>query len=742
MSFPRGGVIGRGLGMGMVPVGMRGLGAADERHGTVHHTGYEQAGDQMALLSPGTRLKKELGLWDVYAVATGATLSSGFFLLPGIAAVGAGPAVPVSYLIAGLLLIPGLVSKAELATAMPRAGGVYYFLDRSMGPLFGTMGGFGTWFALVLKSAFALVGVGAYLRIFFPNAPLVPVAAGFAILFGALNLLGARKSSSFQVFLLVGLLLLLLWFSGFGLFRVEAQHFDGFFAAGGSSIVTTAGLVIVSYMGLTKVASVAEEVKNPERNLPLGMFLAFGTAILIYTVGTSVMVGVVSAETLARDGGDLTPVATVADALAGRWGAVIMTIGAVLAFSSVANAGILSASRYPLAMGRDNLVPAVFKKVGSRGTPTNAIYITVALILAFVILFDPTGIAKLASSFKLVMFAMSCMAVIVMRESGIASYDPAYRFPFYPWLHWLGVLAPFWLIVQMGFLATLFTGGLLTFGAVWYSYYARKRVVREGAILHVFERLGRRRYEELDVELRQIMKEKGLRKADPFDEVVAQAFVMEAPSDAGFRELVWEASARLADALDVSATDLGRGFLEGTTVGVTPVSHGAALPHVRLPGIGRPHLVLVRCRGGILLEGMEVQEPRSHEPIHAVFFLASPDDDPGLHLRLLAQIAGRVDDEGFMAEWLSARNDQELKEALLREERLCRVRVSSGTRSEEWIGLTLRELELPEGTLIALIRRGDEALVPGGDTILEDGDRLTAIGDPAAIRKLRHRYRP
>ena len=87
------------------------------------------------------KLKKELGLFDVYAIATGATLSSGFFLLPGLAAVGVGSGLPLAYLLAGLLIVPGLVSMAELATAMPRAGGVYYFLDRSMGPLMGTVGG-------------------------------------------------------------------------------------------------------------------------------------------------------------------------------------------------------------------------------------------------------------------------------------------------------------------------------------------------------------------------------------------------------------------------------------------------------------------------------------------------------------------------------------------------------------------------------------------------------------------------
>ena len=462
-------------------------------------------------------LEKQLGLWDVYALATGATLSSGFFLLPGLAAAGAGPAMPLTYLLGALILLPGLFSLVELATAMPRAGGIYYFLDRSMGPLVGTIGGFGTWVAVVLKCAFALIGVGAYLELFLPGLAMGPIAGGFAVFFGAVNYFGAKKSGSFQVLLLVGLLILLLWFCGVGLLQLEAGHFSGLFESGSAGIISTAGLVIVSYMGLTKVASVAEEVKNPERNLPLGMFLAFGSIIAIYVVGTSVMVGVVGVDTLARDGGDLTPVATVAESLVGRWGAVVMTVAGVLAFSSVANAGILSASRYPLAMGRDKVLPGLFSHVGGRGTPTVGIAVTVGLILLSVMLFDPTGIAKLASAFQMLMFALACLAVIVMRESRIAAYDPGYRSPLYPAIQILGILGPFWMIVNMGLLPTLFTGGLIAFGAMWYTYYARDRVDRAGAIFHVFERLARQRDEGLVREPSEIMKERGPREVVSLD---------------------------------------------------------------------------------------------------------------------------------------------------------------------------------------------------------------------------------
>ena len=688
------------------------------------------------------KLKKELGLFDVYTIATGVTLSAGFFLLPGLAAVGVGSGLPLAYLVAGLLITPGLVSMAELATAMPRAGGVYYFLDRSMGPLMGTVGGFGTWIALSLKSAFALIGIGAYLRLFLPEVNIGPISAGFAILFGLVNILGAKKSTSFQAVMVVGLLTLLAWFTGVGLMNIEPANLVGMFGPDPGSLVATAGLVVVSYMGLTQVASVAEEVRNPERNIPLGMFLAFGTAMLVYTVGTAVMVGVVSADVLAQDGGDLTPVATVARVLVGPWGAILMTAAAVLAFSSVANAGILSASRYPLAMSRDNVLPRLFSRIQAEGAPVYAILATVGLILMFVLLFDASRVAKLAGAFQLMMFGLSCLAVMVMRESRIESYDPRFRSPFYPWLHILGVLAPFWLIVQMGILPSLFTGGLITFGAMWYTYYARDRVDREGAIYHVFERLGRQRDEGLDRELRQIMKEKGLREADPFEEVVTAASIIDTPRGTGFRNVIWEASAHLAEACDISAKELAEDFLQGTLVGMTPVSHGVALPHLRRPDIETAHMVLVRCPGGMEMDvdvakGQDAQS----EPVQAVFFLMSPLDDPGQHLRLLAQIAGRVDEGGFMEAWLSASDHQELKEAILRDDRLLALTLEPGTPSASLIGRALKDIPMPEGTLIALVRRGPEVVIPRGATVLERGDRLTIIGEPVGLGTLEERFK-
>ena len=567
------------------------------------------------------------------------------------------------------------------------------------------------------------------------------VAGGSALFFGGVNYFGAKKSGSFQVVLLIGLLILLAWFCGVGLLQVEVGNFGGFFASGSTGLISTAGLVIVSYMGLTKVASVAEEVKDPDRNLPLGMFLAFVSIVSIYVVGTSVMVGVVGVDVLAEAGGDLTPVATVAESLVGPWGAAIMTVAAVLAFSSVANAGILSASRYPLAMGRDRVLPGLFSHVGRTGTPTVGIAVTVGMILVSVLVFDASKIAKLASAFQMVMFALACLAVIVMRESRIESYDPGFRSPLYPSLQILGILGPFWLIVNMGLLPTLFTGGLITFGAMWYTYYARDKINREGAIFHIFERLGRQRYDGLDRELREIMKERGPREADPFDQLLTHARVLDLEGPVAFEELANQASDKLALDLPVTASKLGEGFLMGTRTGATPVSHGAALPHMRSSLLESAHILLARVREGVRIEsGTDGVEDASDEAIRAVFFLVSPESDPGQHLRILAQIARRVDQDSFMPEWLRAESDEQLKEALFRNERIFIMVLGDDQPGSALIGLQLREVSLPDGTLIAMIRREDGLVIPRGDTTLLDGDRLTVIGRPEGVSALHDRY--
>lgn len=700
----------------------------------------------MASASPS--LKKDLTLYDVYAISTGAMFSSGFFLLPGIAAAETGPSVILAYLVAGLLILPSMYSMSELSTAMPKAGGTYYFLDRSLGPLAGTVGGLGTWLALVFKSAFALIGMGAYLAIY-ASVPIKPLAAALTIAFGTLNVVGAKESSWLQRILVTVLVGVLGFYVSQGIFSVwggnaagGSAEFAPFFTEGTRGFLATIGIVFVSYAGLTKVASVAEEVRNPDRNIPLGMGLSLLTATAIYVLGVAIMVAVLPASDLHAD---LTPVYTSGevffDWLPYSIGPVLIVVAAVAAFASTGNAGIMSASRYPLAMARDRLLPDGFASIGRFNTPTRSIAVTTGLMLVVIFALSEEGVAKLASAFQLLIFALLNFAVIVMRESEIPSYAPGYRSPLYPWMQAAGIAIPFFLISEMGTLAIVFTGVVVLFGIGWYFYYART-VPREGAIFHLFARLGKQRYDGLDRELQTILEEKGVGHDTAFDRLVARSEVMHLDDPIPYKQVVDEVSARLAEEFGISTKTLRHGFLEGAPYSAVSVSHGAALPYCRLDGIEESKMVMVHCQSGICVDlEDEIEDLDLSEPVYAFFFLVSPKDDEGEHLRTLATLANRTDEEQFLVEWRAATDEQEAKESLLHHERYLTLHLLSGTSTEELLDRPVSDLNLPAGVLVALVRRDGQITVPSGSTTLREGDRVTIIGNPAGIDRLYELYR-
>ncbi len=421
-------------------------------------------------------LERDLGLPSVLAISIGAMVGSGIFILPALALEIAGPAVILAYLFAGLLVVPAALSKSEMATAMPEAGGTYIYIERGMGPLLGTIAGVGTWFSLSFKGALALVGGVPYLLLLF-DLPLQPVALGLAAVLILVNLLGAEQTGRLQVGIVVVMLAALGWFAAGSVGSVQSPNYRGFFDSGVGGLVAATGLVFVSYAGVTKVASVAEEVEDPGRNIPLGILgsLAFTTALYVGVV--IVIVGVTEPGTVADS---LTPVAVAAEATLGQFGVIAVIVAAVLALVSTANAGILSSSRYPFAMSRDDLAPPSLSTVSERfGTPVASITLTGAVLLVLVAFVPILDIAKLASAFQILVFCLVNVAVVAFRE-GDNDYDPEFTAPLYPWVQVFGVVAGLLLLTQMG-TVPLVGAVVITVGSVgWYALYVRPRVSREG----------------------------------------------------------------------------------------------------------------------------------------------------------------------------------------------------------------------------------------------------------------------
>ncbi|MEX0719716.1 MAG: amino acid permease [Balneolaceae bacterium] len=706
----------------------------------------------MPILRKTNRLKKELTLFDVYAISTGAMFSSGFFLLPGLAAAQTGPSVFLAYLAAGICVLPALFSVAELSTAMPRAGGTYYFVDRSLGPAAGTIGGIGSWFALVFKSAFALIGMGAYLALFM-DVPIIPIAIALTIVFGILNIVGAKETTGLQKILVAALVVILAFYLVQGvssIFSIELveenrEKMTPFFEFGAVGFIATMGFVFVSYAGLTKVASISEEVKNPERNIPLGMILSLLTATIVYVLGVYIMVLLLDPSELKAD---LTPVATAGEEfmnwLPGSTGLILIVIAAIAAFASTGNAGIMSASRYPLAMARDKLLPDIFSKLGRFGTPTLATVITTVFMIILLVTLEVEAVAKLASAFELLLFAILCFAVIVMRESKIEAYDPGFKSPWYPWMQVSGLIAYLVLIVEMGVMSILFTLGLAVASILWYQYYGKEKITRQGAIFHVHARLGERVDRGLDREMRIILREKGLRKGDPFEEVLAQALVIDHnTSEVDYNYIVREATEKLSDRTDLSFDELFEKFSSVQRSGNIPLGRGVVLNHVRVQEEISPVIVLVRVPGiKINTDGYEMLtkkdgEDSKVEKIRAGIFLLSSYQNSALHLRILAHLAEIVDTTEFIERWKNAQKEDELREILLRDERFVRLVVSRDNKTEEFIGKRIKDLSLPGQSLITIIRRNDKIKIPHGTTELLEGDELSIIGEIADIKELK-----
>ena len=276
----------------------------------------------------------------------------------------------------------------------------------------------------------------------------------------------------------------------------------------------------------------------------------------------------------------------------------------------------------------------------------------------------------------------------------------------------------------------------------WYLYYGRERVDRCGAIFHVFERLGRRRYHGLDSELRGILKEKGLREDDPFDEILLRSQVVDLEQECSFEAAMTIAAHKLEGVIPLSSEEIVEQIMVGTRIGATPVTHGMALPHFRSAAIEQSELVLVRAKNGVrmTLYNPQTLEESGECVVNALFFLVSPESNPTQHLRILARIAERVDEDSFARQWNGAKHKNGLKEALLQSERFLSLQLRPDQIAGELIGLPLRDVVLAEGCLVAFLTRGGISFVPNGRSVLQECDRLTIIGDEIALAEIKDRY--
>ncbi|SDR45117.1 amino acid permease [Natronobacterium texcoconense] len=470
-------------------------------------------------------LAKDLGLISALAIGIGTMIGAGIFVLPGIAAQEAGPAVVLSFIIGGMIAMINAFSVSELGTAMPKAGGAYYYINRALGPLFGSISGMGDWIGLAFASAFYAIGFGGYLAdlldgivvtvpglgelALLPTIAIGPlvltdiqigaVLAGIA--FVGVNYMGAKETGGIQTVIVTILLGLLTIFAIVGFFSFDwgTVTVDGSYTPEGTAaILPGAALVFVSYLGYAKIATIGEELKNPGRNLPIAIIGSVGIVMVIYTILVGLLMGLIPHDEFFLDEVEAAPMSYAAEivfdyaftvasleiSLLGA-GVTSITIAALLATASSANASILASARINFAMGRDKIVSDSLNAIHPRfATPYRSIAVTGAMIIIFIVALGETVeiLSSAASILHLVVYALINASLIVFRETNPPEYDPDFEVPFYPYLPITGFVLSLALIYYMDNLATLIAGAFVVFAVVWYFWYARTETELEGIL--------------------------------------------------------------------------------------------------------------------------------------------------------------------------------------------------------------------------------------------------------------------
>ena len=419
------------------------------------------------------KLERTLSLPGAIAVSIGGMLS-GIFVLPGLAVGITGSSVWLAFLVAALCILPAVLSKSELGTAMPKSGGTYVYIERAFGPLFGTIAGIGLWLSLLLKSAFSLVGLSAYLYVVvnIDEAYTKAIALLALLLIFLLNVFGLKKVEKTQLFIVSTSIISLIVIIALGLTSFDTNLTEPVFSDGTNGFIAGVAFLYISYAGVTKIAAIAGEITNPSKNLPLTMIISLFLITTIYCLVALALVGNVEASILATD---IKPIHTLFQTIGGDTFGLIAGVVGALTLLSMANSGVLASSRFPFAMSKDGLLPSYLAGINSKFmTPVSAILTTSTLIALAIIFLDVVKIAKLASAFKVLMFIFNELTVIVLRETNAQWYKPTFKSPMYPYVQIFGILSGIVLLAYLGIMPVVSVIGVVVLGFLIFLVYGSK----------------------------------------------------------------------------------------------------------------------------------------------------------------------------------------------------------------------------------------------------------------------------
>lgn len=436
-------------------------------------------------------LDRTIGLLGAMTIGTGTMIGAGIFVFPGLAVAESGPAASVAFAIGAVIALLVALPASELATAMPESGGGYYFVSRGIGALPGAIVGIGLTFGLIFATAFYLVGFGEYAGAILVEAGVVStprfgvgpvqivVVLGAVVGLGltVLSISGTENTESLQnavVGLLIAILVVFLGISSLDVLGVsgESRIPAEFAPEGYAAVLTTTALVFTSYLGFAQIATIAEDIVDPGRNLPISMIGSVLLVAVFYVVTIFIAASTFDVSTMEELGE--TAIVEVAREYLGFGGALAILLAGLLATVSSANASILSASRAVYGLSADSLIPEVAARVNREyGTPHFALSFVGGTAVLLTVTGQTEVLAEVASFLHLVLYGLICVTLIVIRRRDPDWYTPSFRCPGYPVVPIIGAVASFALIGFMQPLSQVLGVLVTTVAVIWYLVYAR-----------------------------------------------------------------------------------------------------------------------------------------------------------------------------------------------------------------------------------------------------------------------------
>ena len=414
-------------------------------------------------------LKRTLNLLDATSVGIGAIIGAGIFVVLGIAIGYAGPSIIISIIIAGIVASFTAFSFAELGSAIPKEGGAYQFAFELISPFAGFLVGCLWLFAQIVAGAAISLGFASYFVAVFPAFSVKIVAVLAALVLTGLNLVGIKQSTTINNILVIVKIAVLCSFIGFGLFQMHPQNLSQFSPIGLFGVLQGAGFIFFAYLGFGRIATLGEEVKNPERNVPLAILIALIVSLVLYVLTAFTAMGLQDYRILAQSG---SPLAEAAKATGNFTLVAAVSLGALIATVSVLLTSLIGLSRVAFAMARNGQLPTSIARVSSRfGTPYVSVLMMGALLTVLAFALDLKQAAAITSFALLATHLIVNLSAIRLRKK-MPSSAKKFRVPFFP------------LIPSLGLISCV----ILMFSLPQESWVAAAAVVALSAVLYLLRR--------------------------------------------------------------------------------------------------------------------------------------------------------------------------------------------------------------------------------------------------------------